>query len=121
MYMTGRISISGQVGRGVEINGVREEKMPSVIALKGIQSQERFVTGLGPKLAGTFEATLILAAGRLDGAATHGFIALTHITIVKAAAIVFDVADGALRVRTSTLTLTQHIILMLCDWQVCRA
>jgi hypothetical protein len=79
---------------------VREEKMPSVIAPEAIQRQERFVTGLGPKLAGTFEATLILAAGRLDGAAAHGFIALTRITIVKAAAVVFDVADCALQVRT---------------------
>jgi hypothetical protein len=51
----GRISISGQVGRGVGIDGVREEKMPSMIAPEAIQSQERFVTGLDPKLAGTFE------------------------------------------------------------------
>ncbi|MDR1010627.1 MAG: hypothetical protein LBM04_05815 [Opitutaceae bacterium] len=98
-YAYGRISISGQVGRGEGIDGVREEKMPSVIAQEAIQSQERFVTGLGPKLAGSFEATLILAAGRLDGAAAHGFIALTRTTIMKTADVVFEVADGALQVR----------------------
>jgi hypothetical protein len=73
--------------------------MPSVIAPEAIQRQERFVTGLGPKLAGTFETALILAAGRLDGAAAHGFIALTRIAIMKTSEVVFEVADGALQVR----------------------
>jgi len=60
------VGVLVEVGRGEF--GVREEFVPATVAPAGFQAHEGLVTGGGPELAGAFETTLILAAGRFDGA-----------------------------------------------------
>ena len=64
----GRISVSCRVER----RGVREEQVPATVAPEGVQAEQRLVAAFAPKLAGAFEAALVLAAGRLDGARAQG-------------------------------------------------
>lgn len=47
--------------------------MPAAIAPEGFVVEVGFVAGATPELAGTFEAALVLAAGRFDHAAAQWF------------------------------------------------
>ena len=47
---------------------MRVKFVPAVVAPEGFQAHQGFVSGEGPELAGAFEAALVLAAGRFDGA-----------------------------------------------------
>ena len=50
------------------------ELVPAVVAPKRFQAHQRFIPLHRPELAGTFEPTLILAAGGFNGAGAQGLV-----------------------------------------------
>ena len=59
-----------------------EKQVPPIIAAECFQTHQRFVSGLTPKLPRSFEANLVLTAGRFHCSATQGFALLSGCPIV---------------------------------------
>lgn len=59
-----------------------EEVLPTIVAPEGFEAQEGLVPVGTPKLAGSFEAALILAAGGLDGSTANGLNAPLTLPVV---------------------------------------
>ena len=56
--------------------------MPPAITPEGFQTQQSFVSGAAPKLAGTLEAALRLPAGRFNGSAADRFTGMSCRSVI---------------------------------------
>jgi len=61
--------------------------LPTPIAPESFQGHQGFVAGSGPELASAFEAALVLATRRFNGAGTDGLISHLLLLIARLAFI----------------------------------
>jgi len=96
---------------GSSVGGMGKEKVPALVTVKGLQGQERFVASPTPELADTLEASLVLAAGGLDGPGADRFSSRLGLSVVHPLLMVLEVADFPLEILALSLGELEHGLL----------